>query len=279
MKKKQIIIISIIFCILAFVMGAKFIIHEKWQSSQIHEQENLIETLSNRINEKECEISELQNQIDKLNSKVEYSDTAFNYLAIGNSITSHGLADYWWNEGVGMAATEANKDYVHLVADSLKNEYGDICWYSTNFSKWERQAHDRAETYEDIDKYLNKKLDLVTIQLSENASDLTNFESDFEALIEYVRVNAPKAEILVIDDFWNDGDKESMKIEASKNTGVKFVSLDDIKGNPEYQCGIGTVVFDSEGNEHVVEHEGVAGHPGNKGMQFIADRIIEALKQ
>ncbi len=276
--KKQIVIVSISFFILAVAVVIKLAIHEKWQSDQLRQQNEIIDSLSKNISENELKISQLQNQIDKLNIKVEYSDNAFNYLAIGNSITLHAVTDYWWNE-VGMAATEADKDYVHLISNYLKDQYGDVCCYSTNFSLWERQSHDRAETYDDIDKFLSMKLNLVTIQLGENVDDPTTFESDLEELIEYVQKKAPKAEILVIDNFWDDEKIESMKIEASNNTNVKFISLDEIKNKPEYQCGLGTIVFDKAGNEHTVEHEGVARHPNNDGMKYIADKIIESLNK
>ena len=61
--------------------------------------------IQNEINQNE-KISELQNDITFLktelkeqnNSKrVNYCDTAFNYVAIGNSITKHVINDYWWN--------------------------------------------------------------------------------------------------------------------------------------------------------------------------------------
>lgn len=47
-------------------------------------------------------------------------------------------------------------------------------------------------------------------------------------------------------------------MEAVNNTGVQFVNLDEIKEKEEYQCGIGTVVYDFYGGGHTVEHEGVA---------------------
>lgn len=40
---------------------------------------------------------------------------------------------------------------------------------------------------------------------------------------------------------------------------------------------MGTLVEDSEGNMKEINHEGVAIHPGDKGMRAIADRIIEVI--
>ncbi len=116
-------------------------------------------------------------------SKVEWNDDSFNYLAIGNSITSHSLADYWWNDGVGMAASSEDKDYVHQVKewlDAICTE--SVAVYAYNFWNWEIQTSDRAETLQLLDGYLSDKLDLVTIQLSENVYDTSTFEQDCEEL-------------------------------------------------------------------------------------------------
>lgn len=41
---------------------------------------------------------------------------------------------------------------------------------------------------------------------------------------------------------------------------------------------MGTVVYDKEGKEHIIKHEGGARHPGDGGMKAIAGRIVEKLK-
>lgn len=58
-----------------------------------------------------------------------------------------------------------------------------------------------------------------------------------------------------------------------------MISLDKIKGLAQYQCGMNTIVYDSSCNPHAVEHDGVAKHPGDAGMKWIADRIVEEVKE
>lgn len=177
-----------------------------------------------------------------------------------------------------MAATKLENDYVHqLSALMQKNKKEKVVPFAYNFSVWEVQSADRAETLPLLDGSLSDKLDLVTIQLSENASDLTTFESDYEELIRYVQKGAPNARIMVVGDFWDKSEKDSMKKEACEKCGVSFVSLDEIKGKEKYQCGLGTTVYDEEGNPHVVEHDGVAMHPGDEGMKWIAEKILTDL--
>jgi len=195
------------------------------------------------------------------------------YVAIGNSITVHGENEYWWNNA-GMSATSKENDYVHLVEASLKNLTGSASARAYNFYPWEIQVHDRAETFSLIDFLLEDMPDIITLQLSENVIDMSHYQSDWEELIRYIQGKCPNAQIIVIDDFWYGGNKSTLKKKAADNTGVQFVSLSAIRDNALYQCGVGTTVYDADGNPHTIEHEGVAIHPGDLGMQYIANGIM-----
>lgn len=265
-KKGTILLIAMMIVLLLFCCGGffayKFYTHEKKQQEEIT---NL-----------QGQISLIKNQMKQNN--VSWSKETFNYWAIGNSITSHGLADYWCDENRGMAASIDDKDYVHLLTRSLETKKGSITMYTVNYATWETLATDRAETTTIIDNYLSDQLDLITIQLGENASDLSTFESDFEYLIKYIQKAARNAQIIVIGDFWENGDRDSLKEQVAKNCGVTYVSLSKIKDNKDYQVGTGTVVYDDDGNKHTINHEGVAAHPGDKGMAYIANAIEKVVK-
>ena len=176
-----------------------------------------------------------------------------------------------------MAASDSAHDYFHLVVDFLEKNHEKIMAKATNFAVWEAQGHDRDETLEFLDPYLDSKLSLITIQLAENASDLVTYETDYISLIEYIKNKSPNAKILVVGDFWTRKNRNELKRNAAQKTGVEFVSLDGITDNKEFYCGVGTVVYDDTGKEHIVEHQGVANHPGDKGMKAIAERIIKTL--
>ena len=87
------------------------------------------------------------------------------------------------------------------------------------------------------------------------------------------------AEIIVVGDFWDKSEKEGMKKEACEACGVTFVSLDEIKNNEQYQCGLGTTVYDENSNPHIVKHDSVVRHPSNGGMKWIAESIFEEVKE
>lgn len=236
--------------------------------------------LENNLKNQNQQIEELTEQLDELqHSSVTWLDQGINYFAIGNSITSHPIADYWWNDGVGMVASCEENDYVHQISKWLEDNYNEsVETKAYNFYTWEVQANDRAETLQLLDKYLSDELDLITIQLSENVSNVSTFQEDFEELCRYIIQKSPSAQIIVIDDFWDSGEKSSMKENAARSCNVDFVSLDEIKGNADYQAGLGSIVYDQNGNGHVIEHEGVVVHLGDKGMKYIAEVVEKKIE-
>lgn len=230
----------------------------------------------------ENEIAVLKSMIRKLNVTGGSTDSdvgsasEFRYFAIGNSITWHCKCEYWWNE-VGMAASQKGKDYVALVAADLKERYDVVSYEALNFAIWETNAHDRSQTLSTLDPYLSADLDLITIQLSENASNLATFERDYEALILYVREKCPNAEIVLVDEFWQ-ANKSVMKKRVAEKLNMPYADLSEIQNDPAYQSSMGQIVYGDDGVKHAVDHAGVAGHPGDKGMRYIADAIIKVME-
>ena len=207
----------------------------------------------------------------------QWQDGDYNYLAIGNSITLHGKVDYWWNE-CGMAASTIDNDYVHKLTGMIEKDKGEIDEYAYNMATWETQVNDRAETLNLLDGLLSDKLDLITIQLGENVTDLNTFESDFKELINYVREKSPNAQIMVIGDFWENGDRDTIKKKVAKELNVDYVNLSKIKDNEQFFVGKGSTVYGDDGTEHKIEHDGVAKHPGDKAMQYIAEETYKEVK-
>lgn len=193
-----------------------------------------------------------------------------NCLFIGNSITLHPICDYWWGEW-GMAASTKDKDYVHQTVNKISSRYN-VNYSALNFGSWETMGHDRAETLTLLDSFLNKDLNIVVIQLGENVSDTATLESDYESLIKYVQNHSPNAKIIVISQFWKNEEIDNDKKNACQSTNCIFVDLSDIQGT-EYQAGMNTVVYGNDGQQHMIEHDGVSKHPGDKGQEAIADKL------
>lgn len=249
--------------VLSFVANFAFLAHLNSQETQQNQQ-----------------LNELQQQIDSLKNNfapaLDYNQDAFNYLAIGNSITIHEKCDYWWNE-IGMAASVAQKDYFHLVTDFLNASNKEVVSYAYNFSIWETHSNDRTQTISSLKKYLSADLDLITVQLSENVENLDTFEADLKELIAFLQKSCPAANIILVDDFWSD-EKSILKEQIAQDMGIHFAALSNIRNSPEYICGLNTIVYGDDGKPHSVDHSGVAAHPGDKGMQAIASAIINTLQ-
>lgn len=220
-------------------------------------------------------VSSLELEVAKLKNVVDWSDTEYNYLAIGNSLTIHSKCDYWWNE-IGMAASRSENDYVHIVADEITTREGSCCFHAVNFANWETMSNDRAEAYPTIYPYLSDKVDLITLQFGENVGDTTSYVEDYLELIDFVTENAPNAEIVILDDFWHE-DIGELNHQAAIAKSLKFVSYGGIQGQDEYRSSIGSVVYDDMDNPHIIEKVGVATHPSDVGMAYIASKVIEVL--
>lgn len=210
----------------------------------------------------------VSNKLKAFSKKDEYS-----YLCIGNSITRHGKCEYWFGEW-GMAASNLENDYVHVL-DTLLGD--NSSGKAINFSTWETLAHDRAQTLSLLDTYLNTSLDLVTIQLGENVVEKTTIESDFIDLIEYVKEKSPNSKIIIIGQFWANDIIENAKINASNKCDVTFISLAEIQ-TPEYQWTLGAEIYGDDGLTHTINHNGVAKHPNDLAMKYIANKIYNELK-
>lgn len=221
----------------------------------------------------------LQQQIYMLGTKLErytdyykydnvkYEDNAFNYLAIGKSLT---LID---SENRGICASHEDRDYYSLVVKELKNKHNKVYSYRHNFAIWE-QGGNPHECLQFFDYALSEKLNLITIQLSENIKNIDTFEKDLTELIEYIKVKAPNAELIIVGDFWSK-DKSEIKERVANHENIKFASLNDIIGNKKYQAPVGYECFHPDGTSHRFTSTDGAGHPNDEGFRFIADKIIE----
>lgn len=201
---------------------------------------------------------------------------SYDYLAIGNSITRHPECEYWWND-IGMAASEEGRDYFHIVAAYLQEQHEAVNARAVNLVEWETAySKDRSDAYALIDPYLTADLDLITLQLSENAFLSRRLGEDYERLIRHIQEKCPQADLILIDDFWSGG-KSAVKKRAAERLSLPFADLSGIRGDPTYQWKLGDTVYDSDGQPHIIENPDVARHPNDQAMAHIAGQIIRLM--
>ena len=195
-----------------------------------------------------------------------------NILFIGNSITLHPLKDYWRDER-GMASSTKEKDFVHQVVNRAAATC-DVEYSAINYSEWEKMSSDRSRLLYQLDEILAEQYDNIVVQLGENVSDLRTFGEDLEALICYINKKQPSAQVILVGTFWKNESLDQIKKTVAYNYNLPYIDLGDIQ-TEEYQAGMGTMVSGYGGKMYRIDNYFVAVHPGDLGMEVIAERVFE----
>ncbi len=205
----------------------------------------------------------------------------FTVFCIGNSVLQHGPNEsLGWFGNYGMAASASDKDYFSVMQQLFKADFPDVKteWYRHNASALERTISDSmtADYKESIMAAFGPKImqtvpDVVTMQFGENTprANVTaeSFAYAVEQCIDFCRSVNPDVKIILSTlaiGSETDIRSEGMKI-AGANKGVPVVNLSQHSTPENKALGL-------------FEHAGVAGHPGDKGMQKIAEEFYSVLK-
>lgn len=189
-------------------------------------------------------------------------------MFVGNSITLHGIKhDIGWHNEWGMAASAKEKDYVHRVISAVREKDSDASFCICQVAEWERSYKNGSSTYHLFENAQKFNADVIILRLIENcpAKDFDEplFRSELEALIAFLNPSG-RAKIILTTGFWrHPGDSVITKLAADMN--YPLVLLGDLGEDPAMKA-IG-----------LFEHEGVANHPGDLGMEKIAERILERM--
>ncbi len=202
---------------------------------------------------------------------LRFSKVAF----LGNSITKHGpKPSIDWHGNWGMAATAEARDYVHLVTAGLtKAQAAAPQILVNNIAQFEREH----ATY-DVEKGLADTVAFaathIVIAIGENVPALTTdaakatFKAKMQAVIKML--NGPqKPTFIVRGSFWANAAKDQILEEVCREVGGVFVDLRAVSKDESNYAR----------SERPYKHAGVGNHPGDKGMQSIADAILKALLQ
>ena len=195
-------------------------------------------------------------------------EASFRVLFIGNSITRHSIKpEIGWMRDCGMAASSIEKDYVHLTAAELERRYGKICFCVAQLAEWEGHTEDPGV----LERFFEARdfgADLIIIRIGENipktVTDADKLSIAFEKMIRYFAVRK-NCKILVTDLFWHHAVIDDAIEKARVRVGGIPVRICDL-GEDDSMKAIGEY-----------EHQGVSHHPGDRGMRYIADRILEKI--
>lgn len=255
---KYMLVILIAIIILGLTIN-KYINHEKRQNEQINSLVGQVAFMNDKFRQ----------FTDYYDFQPKYRNDAYNYLAIGNSIT---VVSSW---GHGMSASSTDNDYYSIVCAWLAKNKGEVVSYRYNFATWEK-VEDRSKTLGLIDVLLDDKLNLVSIQLGENVNNIKHYDEDLKYLIEYIRERAPKAQIIIVGDFWSKN-RNDIRRNVAESAGVSFADLSMVINNKSYEAKVGDTCILSDGKKITITSQ-QATHPGDSGMKYISDKIISRIE-
>jgi hypothetical protein len=195
-------------------------------------------------------------------------------LFLGNSITLHGpKPDIGWTGNWGMAASSEDKDYVHLVTRELAKTIGTPPEIRVaNIADFERNYADY-----DVDGQMKDLFafdpDLVVLAIGENVPSLDSAEAKMRfksGVLKILKCALARRHPLVVvrSCFWASEAKDQMLEEACQEVGGIFVNAGPL----------GQEAANAARSERAIAHDGVAGHPGDRGMQALAEAITQAVK-
>jgi hypothetical protein len=194
-------------------------------------------------------------------------------LFLGNSITLHGPApEIGWEGNHGMAASAPEKDYVHLVVRGLAEKgraapvavVKNIAGFERGYRSW--------DAAKELDGEIAEGARDVVVAVGENvpalahADDEAAFAEAFRRLL--AEVSRDGARVYVRSCFWPDAVKDGIMQRVAREAEAVFVDVAGIGRNPAHAAR----------SERTIGHDGVAGHPGDRGMRALADAILAAMR-
>ena len=227
------------------------------------------------------------NPLDKVYKERKTPKTGpIKILVLGNSITQHQPSEsLGWKGNWGMAATSEDKDYFHILSRYVKEIYPDAKIEIAAGHPFEKNFYNLSNVSQlDYKALVDFDADVIISSIGANINNSAN-END-SAFVSDQKFN-PLHYINIIDYFNVYGDMKVIPV-ATTLTGPENISVikqaADSKGWNLISC---TDLSDEKYTavpykdaavfgENVAE--GVLRHPGDLGMQEMADRIWTALK-
>ena len=195
-------------------------------------------------------------------------------LIAGNSITRHNpKPDIGWYGDWGMAASGADKDYVHILRRELTEYFGAVSMCVVQAAEWEVTdcQYKEEKLTEKYMPALEFGADLIIIRLGENVNmektNVTELTESLQKLAAFLSGNRENVQVIMTGLFWNSPVPEEAVKSAAAEKSYHYIPIFDLGMD---------VKMTASG---LFEHSGVAGHPGDLGMEHIAGRVMQTIKQ
>ena len=189
-------------------------------------------------------------------------------MLVGNSITLHGIKhEIGWHNEWGMAASAEEKDYVHVLERIIRQKDAAAAFCVCQASHWEVNYKTGTEVHPTYEQARLFAPDIIVFRCIENCQrmdfEAETFLRELDALLSYLNADG-HARVIITTAFWHHPGNDSLRTFAAER-GYPLIELSDL-GERDEMKALG-----------LFEHDGVANHPGDLGMQTIAERIAAVL--
>ena len=192
-------------------------------------------------------------------------NTGLRILFAGNSITRHGKKpEIGWDRECGMAASCADKDYVHLILKKVMKYDKNAAWCIAQVADFERTFFEK-EAKDNYGEAGDFGADIVIMFFGANVNKeydtMENPPKTFGTAFEDMRnllSNNGKAKVYISEGFYIRPVLDAEKKTVAEKYGDTFISMDDIRTRED--------------------SHGLFNHPGDLGMELIADRFFETIE-
>lgn len=182
-------------------------------------------------------------------------------LFLGNSLTLHPPSPtIGWTGNWGMAASAAANDYAHVLTARIPGAVLE----AVNVSALETDPthFDPAS----VDSSLARSPDLVVVELGDNATDASAFQSAYAALIAHIAASG-SATILCTSTWWHSAAMDRAIQETSIAAGTLYADIGGLYADPVNRASA----------EQSFQDPSIGIHPGDAGMKRIADVLLLVL--
>lgn len=211
------------------------------------------------------------NQLEE-SKKISFKEdgNGIRVLFVGNSITRHAPKEsIGWHHDWGMAASEKENDYVHVVKEEILKIAPNAAFCICQAADWEKNYRNGENELVKFVKARDFNADIIVMRLIENCEqkefDAEIFEKEYYKLVEFFN-KKQTAKIIISSSFWKRVGDDTLESIAEKHN-MDFVYLGDLGEDANMRA------------DGLFEHEGVAAHPGDAGMHTIAMRLFEKIKK
>jgi hypothetical protein len=206
-----------------------------------------------------------QNLVSEI-TKSRFSIYYERVVVVGNSITQHGpLPASKWFGSWGMAASSADKDYLHQITTKLKQLNPEVKLMLSNGVAFENSYW--TYNYDSLRTFVDFKPDLVIMRIGENVErDAgSEFENRYNAYIKTL-IKDRKVKVICTTTVWSSHSQVGNRIKkVAQDNSYTLVDLQPLASDSS------NFAF------KMFSDRGVGAHPSDKGMQTIAELIGKAL--